>query len=143
MSVIAYDGKTLASDCMGVISGRMVTAHKMIKKDCGIVLAWTGIQEHGMGMAEWYIEGCNIDKFPKFQEGDDWVRLLVYDNGILGYYEQYPILQVVNDKIAAWGCGGDYAMGAMTAGKTAVEAAEIACELSPYCGKGVVSHELI
>ena len=142
MSIIAYDGKTLAADRQGTCADLAATHTKIKKIPSGEVLAWTGEEEQGLCLALWYEAGSPVDKWPKFQEGDDWTRLIVASKEGVFTYEQVPKKVCVEDPFMAWGSGRDFAMGAMAMGADAEKAVLIANKHNIYCGKGVMSFRL-
>jgi len=141
VSVVAWDGKTLVADRMGSNNGLTFTMVKMQKFPDGTVLAWCGIQEQGLLLAKWFREGADPEKWPAFQKKDEWTSLLILKDGKLTEYEQEPIAQEVLDPRMAWGHGRAFALGAMAAGASAVEAVTIASTFDIYCGNGVSSSD--
>ena len=93
----------------------------------------------GLALIRWYEEGEKKNDFPKFQDTDDWVRIVVFRPDIIFYYEQTPEpIEVFDDKVA-FGCGADLALGAMAMGADAKRAVEIACQYNVNCGMGIDS----
>lgn len=145
MSVIAWDGKSLAADRQCTTADLRALVSKIRRLSDGTVLAWTGKHEMGLALARWYEEGADRAKWPKFQEDkEDWCRLIVATNsGRVIFYEQLPEPQEVLDTFMAWGSGRDFAIGAMGMGADARTAVEIASRFSVGCGYGVDVFELI
>lgn len=137
MTVIAWDGKTLAADKQGTSCGLKITLTKIKKLENGAVVAWTGKNEHGIELSRWYLDGADPEKWPAYQGTEDWTRLIVADKGKVFSFEQRPVPQPVEDPIQAWGCGRDFALGAMALGANAVGAVEIASRFADGCGMGV------
>lgn len=133
MSVIAWDGKALAVDRLGMNSGmRSVTRKSMnLSGSLGpIVCAWTGTHEQGLVLAAWFAEGEHKDKWPAFQRTDDWTRLVVLKADKRGnelfVFEREPVRQYEDpSRFLAWGAGRDFAMGALSMGATAAEAVKV------------------
>lgn len=145
MSVIAWDGRTLAADTGMVTAGMRARTSKMAHSyvnDQSVICAWTG--DHGLGhlLAQWYFDGADPETFPnKFAKEDEWCRLIVADRDGCFFYENYPAKIIVHDKYMAWGSGRDFAMGAMFLGASAEEAVNAACEHSTECwGPAEVRH---
>lgn len=141
MSVIAFDGKRIAADKQSTCAGLPVVTRKILKTEKAI-LAWTGDQEQGLALAEWFLNGKNKNDWPKFQSGENWTRLIVVENGIVGFYEKEPYMQTVDDKFTAWGSGRDYAIATMSLGFDAFKAVEVASQFDVYCGLGVDIYEI-
>ena len=138
MSTIAWDGKALAVDRQGNNSGQRILCDKHRVSD-GVVVAWTGEQERGLLLAEWYFNGADPEDWPDFQtEGKDFTRLIVFSGGKVVEYESLPVAQEVQDNFAAWGSGRDFALGAMALGSDAKGAIGVASTLDLYTGMGVV-----
>lgn len=138
MTVVAWDGKTLAADKRAVCAGAHCTTTKLRRIASGEVLAWTGDQDAGELLAKWYAEGADVERWPEFQKDkDDWCRLIVAGSSGVRWYERKPVSVRVEDRFAAWGSGRDFALAAMHLGKTAREAVEVACAFDVGCGNGV------
>lgn len=138
MSVIAWDGKTLAADRQGTICDTNVTVSKIRKSSDGTILAWVDSHEGGMAMALWFEKGADPEMLPDTQNKDDWSRLItLLPNGQIFTYELQGIPLPILDPFAAWGAGRDFALGAMAMGADARKAVEIASKFNVYCGMGV------
>ena len=147
MTVIAWDGKTLAADKQATLFSMKVTTTKIrrIKRRDVVneVLAWSGDQDSGQAMAAWYEAGANPTLFHECQQNNEaWTRLIVADRYGAKYYERSPIGVKVEDAFAAWGTGSDFAVMAMHLGKSAREAVELTCLFATGCGNGVDSFDL-
>jgi hypothetical protein len=142
MSVVAWDGQIIACDRQGTNSNLRHKVSKSIRCfDERTLLFWTGTHEQGLMLAQWYVDGAKPDKWPEFQKDkEDWTRLIVAGKEQIETYEHLPIAQIIMDDIMAWGCGRDYALGAMAAGADAVKAVEIASLYDPACGLGVEAY---
>lgn len=138
MTVIAWDGKTLAADKQATNSGSMRTVKKIFKVR-GYLVAVAGDYTDSLMLLDWFKKGAIIKNYPVFDEKTrDGVSLLVIDkNKQVTRYETQPIPYIIEDKLVAAGCGRDYAMAAMYCGKTAKQAVEITCKLDAFCGMGV------
>ena len=146
MSVVAWDGKTLAADKQATNSGLRVTTTKLRRlKDhnSDTVIAWTGDQDHGETVALWYSRGAIPADWPECQKDRDaWARLIVASPSGAFFFERQPVPIKVEDKFAAWGSGRDYALGALACGKSARQAVEVACRFDSGCGMGIDLEEL-
>ena len=145
MSVIAWDGKTLAADRMATAGCMRKTATKIFKLESGEVLAFSGIVEQALVLMAWFKDGQDPAKWPAFQrkDGDDWTIMVVaYEVDELFTYQQEPVAQPVEDPYMAWGEGREFAMGAMAMGANARLAVEVTSRLCVSCGQGVDAFDL-
>ncbi len=77
MTVIVWDGKTLAADKQATNSGlkRKVTK---IYKIHGDLVGFSGDFDYAFAMKKWFEGGARVEEFPKHQEDNDkWVGVLV------------------------------------------------------------------
>lgn len=138
MTVIAWDGKTLAADRQGDVAGLKFSTTKIHKID-GWLIGGTGDYDAIQMMVSWFKNGIKADNWPKCQ-GDEkrYANLLVISPcGRIFRYEREPVAFEIEDKFFACGSGRDFAIAAMYLGKTAEEAVLIASMFSPSCGQGV------
>ena len=135
MSVIVWDGKTLAADRAVMLGELKLETCKLWKTDEGAI-AICGDVPLGESLKEWYKSGKDKEKWPESQRSEkNWATLIVATRDGVVYYEGEPYPITVRD-IHAWGSGKEVALGAMAARATAIEAVEIACMYSPCCGFG-------
>lgn len=137
MSVIAWDGKSIAADKQATCADMPRTTSKLIRLPNGEIAGITGDEAAGVLLIRWYTDGADPAKWPERQRTSDWTRLIVLGADGLKFYEQDPLPLRCHDEFMAFGSGRDFAMGAMAAGATAREAVEIACMLNIHCGMGV------
>jgi len=143
MSVVAWDGKTVAADRRACIADAAMTTTKIWKMADGLIVATTGDCSFGIAMLQWWKDGAQAKKWPPFQATDDWARLIIFDPLTKPYcYERQPVKQVVEDPFMAWGSGRDFALGAMAMGATAFEAVAVASRFNVYCGNGIDAFDL-
>lgn len=143
MSVVVWDGKTLAADRQATNAGLRRRVSKMKQLADGTILAFVGKQDTGLALLKWYEEGHQADKFPASQKDkDDWSSMIVVQpNGTVFVYEQWGEPIETFDEYMAWGSGRDFAIGAMAMGADAKRAVEIASQFSTDCGMGVEAFE--
>lgn len=138
MTVIAWDGHTLASDkqcSSGGLAGTVTKIHRVPQGLLGISGDYARI---GTVLA-WFNERDGAPKYaPKFQQDEEtYVHLvLIRHDCTIWKYEHscHPFL--VEDKKFAIGSGRPYALAAMECGLSSVEAVKLACKFDIYCGKG-------
>lgn len=142
MTVIAWDGKTLASDRMATAGsyskGTVTKIHRWKDGICGI----SGCMETGMRLITWLQDGADPEQFPMIEEEYSGEFLVIYNDGRVAYYERSATPLWFDNTFHAIGCGKDYALTAMHLGKTAEEAVAIASDLNIYCGNGIDTLEL-
>ena len=140
MSVVAFDGRTIAADRQVTRGDLILRGSKIQKLGSGDVVAYTGSLAFGLAMVEWYEKGADPATFPASQKTEDWSRLIVIPKkGRPFIYETLPVKMVVHDRRQAWGAGSMFALGAMEMGADAVQAVKIASRLCASCGQGVES----
>lgn len=138
MSIIVWDGKSLAADKQSTHVGLRSTVSKIRRLQSGEVVAWCGTNDGGLLMAHLYERGQLIEKWPEFQKDkDDFVMFIVASHAGLVFYERNPIAQRYEQQYAAFGSGRDYAMGALAMGADARRAVEVACQFDNGCGCGI------
>ena len=142
MSIVAWDGKSIAADKMSISDGMCTTVTKIVRLDDGRVAAWVGETSIGLALLEWIKTG-NPDKWPVTQRTENWACLIVANwDGVI-FYEREPFAQEVHEPFMAWGSGRDFAIGAMAMGANAKQAVEIANTFSTTCGNGIRCFNLI
>jgi len=144
MSVIAFDGITIAADKQGTRGSNRYTTTKLHRIDDNTVAGYVGSLDHGAQLLNWYCDGANDKRFPFLADENDRATLVIMHKGVLGIcFGGVPVIHIVEDTPYAVGSGEDVAMGAMLAGATAVRAVELACEMNIYCGKGVDAFDAV
>lgn len=138
MTVIAWDGKTLAADKMANFSGLKGTVTK-IRAARDALLFVSGDFDAATNLYAWYEAGAILEAWPKFQEDKDaWMPLhAVKRDGSIWRYERRPYPFLIEEKKFAVGSGRDFALAAMHMGADAVEAVKVACQFDPGCGLGI------
>lgn len=138
MTVIAWDGKTLAADKRAVNAGLILTVTK-IKRVNDVLVGGTGSPDFIGEMVEWVRAGRETAAFPASQrDKDDWQPFVVIErDGTVSKYERTPYPLRYEDQHFAMGSGRDYAMAALHIGLTAAAAVKVASALDNSCGNGV------
>lgn len=139
MTVIAWDGVTLAADRRSVVSGTIRTVTKISRHPTRCeLMAISGSFSDGLEVQNWYVSGAAPDSFPATcRQTDNFSRLIVISVDGVRCYEGAPIPIKFDDRHNAFGSGCDFALAAMHIGCDARRAVEIACALSSECGDGI------
>lgn len=138
MSVIAWDGKTLAADKRASYGTTILTTTKIFRIN-GCLVGYTGDASFGEQVLSWFRDGADSTTYPADQrDATNWAPLMVITpDGRILRYERTPHPLTYEGEFFASGSGGDFALAAMHLGKTAREAVELACLLDSGCGNGV------
>jgi ATP-dependent protease HslVU (ClpYQ) peptidase subunit len=136
MTVIAWDGKTLAADRSMSQAGmrRPITKIRTINHH---LVGITGNLDDALEMVEWFAAGANPKDFPASAREDQATLITVDRNGVLRTWCKCPYSVTIECEFAAFGSGRDFATMAMHLGKTAAEAVELACVYQTDCGVGI------
>ena len=137
MTIIAWDGTTLAADKLGCNAeyGRAVT--KIYKTPEGLV-GFAGRGDRLMELLHWFREGRDITKYPEFQTEDDNLGAMFIDKeSRIWQYGKGAQPLLIEEPFDAIGSGRDYALALMSVGYSASKAVEITSKLCVSCGKGV------
>lgn len=138
MTVIVFDGRTLAADKLACY-GNTCNAVTKIARHGNLLMGGAGEFAFVQAMFEWVRSGRAVESFPKSQsDKDDWQPLLVIEaDGSPSLYERTPYPVRYEQKVAAIGSGKEFARAALWCGKSAREAVECANALCSDCGLGV------
>lgn len=137
MTVIVWDGQTLATDGAASDDACMWEAEKAWRLDSGEVVSGAGQVQTILEMRHWYTNGADRKRFPMSQLGRNFCHFLVVRQGGLYRYEQGPLPIFHGRRKCAFGEGKDFAYGALGMGADAATAAKIAIRYSPFCGMDV------
>jgi hypothetical protein len=138
MTVIAWDGKTLAADRL-MCNGYSKQETTKISRYGRELLGVCGNLSAGRETLDWYQAGALPDKYPTSNRGENSGASLVVvkPDGRVLKYESSPSAFEVEGKFAAFGCGDEAALVALSLGCSAKEAVEITCRFNSSCGGGV------
>lgn len=149
MTVVVWDGKTLAADKQASQGDLRRTVTK-IRRIRGHLCAVAGDWDRGQEMFDWFEKGADTESVPHFMRTEnDWVSLLVItpDGRCLKYERSpYPMdftESVEKDGFYAFGSGRDFAIGALAWGASASGAVKVANIHCPSCGMGVDTLTLV
>lgn len=136
MTVIAWDGETLAADKRHTNNGMIFSGTKIFHVG-NLLVGCSGRTCVGSEMIEWIRKGRKPSKFPEIQKTEDFATTIVIEDRKATRYERTPYPCVIEDPFHAIGSGAEYALTAMYLGKSAKEAVEIASKFDDGCGNGV------
>lgn len=143
MTIIVWDGKTLAADKRATY-GDIICTVKKIERIHGLLVAGAGDLQFIQPMFQWVRDGRKPEEFPEHQKSkEEWQPILVIElDGTPSMYERsaYPIRY--EHQFVVLGSGREFARAALHLGKTAEEAVQCAIELSHNCGNGIDTLEL-
>lgn len=148
MSVVVWDGKTLAADRQ-VSDGAMVRTTTKIRaiktgKFKGYLIGAVGATATANLLMDWFEAGANPSHFPyeyaKSPELGASLIAITQDKEIWRF-DHLPVPIIMEDEEYATGSGREFAYGAMSMGADAVQACEVACTHSTECGVAIDSIE--
>jgi ATP-dependent protease HslVU (ClpYQ) peptidase subunit len=141
MTVIVWDGKTLAADKQGTSNDVRVRLTKIRKIKTGEVLAACGDSPTCVTLMDWYEGGANPETYPK-KDPDAFASLVVVNGKKILQFSQLPTPIVIEEDRYAWGSGREVALGALGMGADARKAVEVACQYCTCCGMGIDSFKV-
>lgn len=139
MTVIAWDGTTLAAD-KRVLGGYLISgATKKIFRIGDALVGISGPLAESMARVAWWRDGARPEAFPGTKAApDDRVEMLVIRQGELPrLYGESPHPAPMTERCVALGSGEALALMAMRCGHDAAEAVRLTCELNASCGNGI------
>lgn len=137
MTIIAWDGKTLAADRQSTTNNMRRATRKIYEVNDGLV-AITGGACHGHALLDWFYTDRDPKNWPVSSK-DGCSNIIHFTKaGIWVYAGDEPAFgEPVLSPFIAFGSGRDYAMAAMHLGKNAKDAVKIACLFDVSCGMGI------
>jgi len=139
MTTIATDGLTIAADGKAS-AGTMVTSSKVNKVRVlnGVIYAVSGLEAYVQPLIDWHNAGADPAKYPLAKgDGNESCLLVIVEPG-RGQYYTYGIPYRVDVEFPfALGSGRDFAIGAMEAGASPLEAVDIAVRRDVYSGGSI------
>lgn len=143
MTVIAWDGKTLAADKRACI-GTMISTVTKIQRIGNLLVGGAGDFGYVLAMFDWIKKGRRALSFPDDQRSaDNWQLVIVIEvDGTASIYERTPFPVRYEQTFVAIGSGREFARAALYMGATAAEAVSVACALDNGCGNGIDTLEL-
>ncbi len=138
MSVIAWDGTTVAADRQATEENTRTSCKKIIRIRSSEILCDVGDYSIGLALIDWYKKGRDPAKFPRIPK-DNGTKLIVFSAAGVIEYETSHHGVPVKEPFFAWGIGKDLAIGAMAMGADARQAVKVACKYNVLCGMGVTA----
>lgn len=136
MTVICWDGHTLAADKRTVDGAGLVRTVTKIQRINGHLVAFSGSWDVATEMRAWWAGGAKPEDFPKSARESSTVLIVINRAGVVSYNTgPYPL--TLEDPKCAFGSGRDFALAAMHIGLDAVEAVHVACHFQSDCGNGI------
>lgn len=140
MSVVAWDGKTLAADQQETSGTTKFKCRKIFRLKTGELVADVGNSARGAEIRAWYADGALPKAFRHVEPRDDdgiAVVIVIHPSGEVWQYENTPYPTRCRQRRMAWGCGREIALAGMKLGLDAKAAVRLTCELDAMCGMGV------
>lgn len=139
MTIVCWDGKTLAADKLRTTVGLKSTATKIYRLSMGELVGFSGSEVHAMRLLKWF-KDFRGGEFPA-PIGDDTGAdaLFIETSGDAWFYHSTcgGVGIKRDDPFLAMGAGRDYALAAMHLGFDARKAVEVACHFDAGCGNGI------
>lgn len=129
MTTIAWDGKTLVGDTLGVSYNLKRQVVKVWRLDDGRLYGASGEYQSVLAVKAWLEAGELEDKKPNL---DDFSGLLIDHKGQCFRLEDQLIYMPIAEQYHAVGTGRDFAMAAMFLGASAMNAVLVASHFDVY-----------
>lgn len=138
MTVIAWDGETLAADRLAHSEGLRNTVCKLRAVRDGII-GFSGDLTACLEFVAWYEAGAIPSEYPAYMRDTKEcpVNALLIREGRIFKFDCTPFPCEFHDKRMVIGSGRDFALAAMHLGSSAIKAVQITNELCTTCGNGV------
>lgn len=138
MTVIAWDGTTLAADKRAVYGAGTYTITKVFRVDEDRLAGVAGCMARAVLIVDWLRRNGPPEEYPKQEDEADWVScMVIHRDGRIHRYETRGVPMLVENTRHATGSGRDFATAAMHCGCSAAEAVAVACAYSADCGDGI------
>jgi ATP-dependent protease HslVU (ClpYQ) peptidase subunit len=135
VTVIVWDGKTLAADKRSTLANLPHTTTKIARAGDGSLIGVAGDTTMCRKLREWYLAGADKDKYPDPDNKCDMV-VITPDKRVLLFMSVAEPVQI-EDEWFVTGSGRDFALSALHFGCDASKAVEFASRLDVTCGNGV------
>ena len=132
MTVIAVRAGVMAADTRRTDNGTITTCTKLFYRG-GDIIGLAGDDGPALLFVDWYKSGRAKPEI--FVTGEaDFFALVLDSRRRVWLYDKWCRGEQIRAPFYAIGTGADAALGAMHAGKSAIEAARIACKIDMHCG---------
>ena len=138
MTVIAWDGKTLAADRRGRMEYNHIFEKMKLLRVDDCLVGFSGETALGGAMEKWLRDGRNPETYPK-GAGPNNCMLIVHPSGLIEQFEGLAFPIKIEGTQHAIGSGHAYARAAMFLGHDAIRAVDVACQFDSSCGNGIDS----
>lgn len=138
MTVIAWDGNTLAADKQSLCGDSVGIVTKIFRHN-GCLLGFSGDASMGMHLIDWFKHGARSKDWPpgNNEAGKGAALLVIHPDRTIWKYETSPYpFQLEGDHVAL-GTGIEVALGCMWLGASSLKAAQAACAVLSSCGGGI------
>lgn len=141
MTVIAWDGTTLAADKRSTTEYGTITLTTKIGRHKNALWAEGGHEPEGLELLAWWKDGAHPKDFPAVGRENKATLVIVTretSGPLVLCYTKGPYPATENEGgVCAFGTGRDIALAVMHLGKSAREAVLMASKLNAWCGDGV------
>lgn len=135
MTVIVWDGTSLAADKQGCVGDMRINRTKIQRRADGTLVATAGCYALASLCIAAIFDG---GAWPKADDGDCCDVIVVRPDGVLQWWTHgYNAPLELHQRWMVWGIGREFAAGAMAMGADAERAVEVAIALCPGCGPGI------
>ncbi len=144
MTTIAWDGRTLAADTLGTISGfrSQFPTEKIVSRG-SMAFGLTGYGGLINAWIEWYQAGADPANTPKHGFSDnDTGNFIVFRDGVALVFSHLCPYPLKEGAPWGWGSGGEVALGAMLHGATAEQAVAHAMSRDTRSGGAIQTIDL-
>lgn len=137
MTVIIWDGKTLAADRMASDNYVKINASTKISRVRGHLVAAAGPAATSREMLAWFIAGAIPAEFPpSLRDLSNIDMLVITPQSEILLYQNTPYPIKMEGSVYALGCGKEAALAVVMLGYDALKAVEIASRICDGCGNG-------
>lgn len=138
MTVIAWDGKTLAADKMLSNATYKYKINKLFRLNDGSIGGWAGYPHQALKVIGWLNSDRNPEKYPdQTDEERSAVVMIITKKKKVYLFNDMMAPCAIEEKQIAIGSGDAYAKTAMFMGYDAESAVFVASKLCPSCGSGI------
>lgn len=137
MTVLAWDGVSLAADRLACAGNMRATVTKIVRCEDELI-GICGAMSLGNLLRNWYLNGAAPDMFPESGIDDDTTEMVVIKaDGKVWMYSGSSTPFEIEDKLCAFGAGNEAALAALYCGATAEQAVKITSMINITCGNGI------